>query len=245
MDIRAVVSAARRIEAARGARWACTVPPVGPLAPGPALTRARCRDSGHRLLRHRRRGSCQVRMVPVRLRRCALAGREAASGHACVLAPLRGGHWRKPVTRRTAGNVLSELRRLGKKVLFITNNSSKSRATYAKRFARLGIEVAEAELFPSVSHGPEPRPRARRRPRSRAPAPWPGSEQAFGRAVCAVPAADAPRARSPTARPATCNAISPTSARPLLLETPGCRRSWSWRASRPCPTRAARTAWSR
>lgn len=51
---------------------------------------------------------------------------------------------------------------MGKNILFITNNSSKSRAMYAKNFTRLGIDVDEGELYPSVR-----RPRPSRRPPQR------------------------------------------------------------------------------
>ena len=44
---------------------------------------------------------------------------------------------------------LGELRRRGKKSLFVTNNSSKSRSEYQKKFQGLGLDVAADEIVPS------------------------------------------------------------------------------------------------
>jgi phosphoglycolate phosphatase len=37
----------------------------------------------------------------------------------------------------------------GKKLVFVTNNSRKSRRQYAKKFRALGLEVTEEEIFTS------------------------------------------------------------------------------------------------
>jgi len=37
----------------------------------------------------------------------------------------------------------------GKKIVFVTNNSRKSRRQYSKKFRSLGLEVTEKEIFTS------------------------------------------------------------------------------------------------
>ncbi|KAG8385904.1 hypothetical protein BUALT_Bualt03G0093600 [Buddleja alternifolia] len=44
---------------------------------------------------------------------------------------------------------LEKLRSMGKKLIFVTNNSTKSRKQYAKKFLSLGISVSEDEIFSS------------------------------------------------------------------------------------------------
>uniref|UniRef100_A0A453KIK3 phosphoglycolate phosphatase n=1 Tax=Aegilops tauschii subsp. strangulata TaxID=200361 RepID=A0A453KIK3_AEGTS len=44
---------------------------------------------------------------------------------------------------------LELLRKLGKKLVFVTNNSRKSRRQYSKKFKTLGLEVTEEEIFTS------------------------------------------------------------------------------------------------
>ncbi|GMP75908.1 hypothetical protein CsSME_00032827 [Camellia sinensis var. sinensis] len=44
---------------------------------------------------------------------------------------------------------LQMLRSKGKKLVFVTNNSTKSRRHYAKKFHSLGISVSEEEIFSS------------------------------------------------------------------------------------------------
>ncbi|KAK2573667.1 Glycerol-3-phosphate phosphatase [Acropora cervicornis] len=46
-----------------------------------------------------------------------------------------------------AVEVLHELRKLGKRVFFVTNNSSKSREDYAKKFENFGIKVSKDEIY--------------------------------------------------------------------------------------------------
>lgn len=46
-------------------------------------------------------------------------------------------------------SVLETLKRLGKRILFVTNNSSKSRASYLEKFASLGIETGIDNIFGS------------------------------------------------------------------------------------------------
>lgn len=49
-----------------------------------------------------------------------------------------------------SADALAYLRSQGKKVLFVTNNASVSRAQYLKKFAKLGIEVHEDEMISSA-----------------------------------------------------------------------------------------------
>jgi len=46
-------------------------------------------------------------------------------------------------------SVLDKLRALGKRIFFVTNNSTKSRAGYKKKFDGLGLEVQPEEIFSS------------------------------------------------------------------------------------------------
>lgn len=47
-------------------------------------------------------------------------------------------------------SVLQKLRKLGKRVLFVTNNASKSRRLLLKRFESLGIQASQDEVFSSA-----------------------------------------------------------------------------------------------
>lgn len=53
-----------------------------------------------------------------------------------------------------AGEVLTGLAAMGKRVVFVTNNSTKSRVQYAKKFAELGLAVPPEMIYPSVSEQP-------------------------------------------------------------------------------------------
>ena len=44
---------------------------------------------------------------------------------------------------------LAKLRALGKKMYFVTNNSTKSRAGYKKKFDSLGLDIPAEEIFSS------------------------------------------------------------------------------------------------
>ncbi|WOL20546.1 hypothetical protein Cni_G29351 [Canna indica] len=46
-------------------------------------------------------------------------------------------------------STLQALRSLGKNLVFVTNNSTKSRKQYAKKFTSLGLDVSEEEIFSS------------------------------------------------------------------------------------------------
>ena len=46
-------------------------------------------------------------------------------------------------------STLAALRALGKKLVFVTNNSTKSRAGYLKKFTGLGLDVRAEEIYSS------------------------------------------------------------------------------------------------
>jgi len=54
--------------------------------------------------------------------------------------------WRGPENIPGAADALARLRSMGKRVLFVTNNASKSRAMYADKFASLGIQADASEI---------------------------------------------------------------------------------------------------
>ncbi|KAK9456972.1 HAD-like domain-containing protein [Dipodascopsis uninucleata] len=58
--------------------------------------------------------------------------------------------WQGDVLLPYAKEALELLRSKGKKLIFVTNNSTKSRKAYAKKFAKLGIEVSPEEVFGSA-----------------------------------------------------------------------------------------------
>jgi len=62
-----------------------------------------------------------------------------------VIFDCDGVLWRGNETINNAAAALRELRRRGKRLLFVTNNSSKSRAAYVKKFQGLGIEATADE----------------------------------------------------------------------------------------------------
>ncbi|PNW82043.1 hypothetical protein CHLRE_06g271400v5 [Chlamydomonas reinhardtii] len=57
--------------------------------------------------------------------------------------------WRGSEIIHNAPEALKEFRRQGKRLLFVTNNSSKSRAGYVAKFSSLGLEVAAEEIVSS------------------------------------------------------------------------------------------------
>ncbi|KAG2445344.1 hypothetical protein HYH02_008809 [Chlamydomonas schloesseri] len=57
--------------------------------------------------------------------------------------------WRGSEIINNAPEALKEFRRQGKRLLFVTNNSSKSRAGYVSKFSSLGLEVAAEEIVSS------------------------------------------------------------------------------------------------
>ncbi|XP_029432135.1 glycerol-3-phosphate phosphatase [Rhinatrema bivittatum] len=79
-----------------------------------------------------------------------LAGPQAVHLLASVdtlLFDCDGVIWRGEQAVPGASEVLAALRRAGKRVFFLTNNSTKTRAMYAAKLRRLGLGSAESEVF--------------------------------------------------------------------------------------------------
>ncbi|KAK4439483.1 Phosphoglycolate phosphatase 2 [Sesamum alatum] len=57
--------------------------------------------------------------------------------------------WKGDALIDGVSDALDTLRALGKRLVFVTNNSTKSRSQYAKKFHSLGISVSEDEIFSS------------------------------------------------------------------------------------------------
>mmetsp|Transcript_36643 Transcript_36643/g.105448 ORF Transcript_36643/g.105448 Transcript_36643/m.105448 type:complete len:297 (-) Transcript_36643:107-997(-) len=57
--------------------------------------------------------------------------------------------WRGDVVIDGVPEVLDKLRGMGKKIFFVTNNSTKSRKGYKGKFESLGLQVNAEEIFPS------------------------------------------------------------------------------------------------
>ncbi len=68
-----------------------------------------------------------------------------------LLLDCDGVVWHGDVLVPGVAGVLDRLRTLGKRILFVSNNSTKSRLTYLRKFAALGIRgVGEEEVFGSA-----------------------------------------------------------------------------------------------
>jgi 4-nitrophenyl phosphatase len=59
--------------------------------------------------------------------------------------------WRGSTLLPNTKEVLQQLRKMGKRLVFVTNNSTKSREDYKHVFAKFGIEVATEEIVSSSS----------------------------------------------------------------------------------------------
>ncbi|KAF6145135.1 hypothetical protein GIB67_013486, partial [Kingdonia uniflora] len=57
--------------------------------------------------------------------------------------------WKGDKLMEGVPQTLQMLRSKGKKLVFVTNNSTKSRKAYAKKFLSLGLDVTEEEIFTS------------------------------------------------------------------------------------------------
>mmetsp|Transcript_13164 Transcript_13164/g.23200 ORF Transcript_13164/g.23200 Transcript_13164/m.23200 type:complete len:365 (-) Transcript_13164:136-1230(-) len=64
----------------------------------------------------------------------------------CILFDCDGVLWQGDNVVPGATNALNALRAQGKRLLFITNNTSKSRATYVKKFNSMGLDVKASEI---------------------------------------------------------------------------------------------------
>jgi len=79
-----------------------------------------------------------------------LEGKEASDFIAAMdtfIFDCDGVLWNEKGPLDGAVEVLQELRKLGKRIFFVTNNSSKSRAQYLKKFEKFGIEARKEEIY--------------------------------------------------------------------------------------------------
>ena len=67
----------------------------------------------------------------------------------CFIFDCDGVIWRGDSVIDGVPAVLDKLRALGKKIFFVTNNSTKSRKGYLKKFTGLGLDVQPEEIFSS------------------------------------------------------------------------------------------------
>merc|ERR1719460_191462 len=67
----------------------------------------------------------------------------------CFIFDCDGVIWRGDSVIDGVPAVLDKLRALGKKIFFVTNNSTKSRAGYLKKFTGLGLDVRAEEIYSS------------------------------------------------------------------------------------------------
>eukprot|EP00210_Caulerpa_lentillifera_P000510 g493.t1 len=67
----------------------------------------------------------------------------------CFIFDCDGVIWRGDCLIDGVPETLDYLRDLGKKLVFVTNNSTKSRAGYVKKFTNLGLNVTPEEIFSS------------------------------------------------------------------------------------------------
>ena len=86
-----------------------------------------------------------------RLRRGALARQRRVTAHSRGNANLNATRDIDPNPPDAAAwaQALHHLRQRGKRLLFVTNNSSKSRQTYVSKFRALGIDAAPDEVGPA------------------------------------------------------------------------------------------------
>lgn len=64
-----------------------------------------------------------------------------------VLFDCDGVIWRGDQVISGAADVINRLKEAGKRVFFVTNNSTKTRTMYAEKMAKMGFKVAEEEVF--------------------------------------------------------------------------------------------------
>ncbi|KAM3859783.1 glycerol-3-phosphate phosphatase [Diretmus argenteus] len=65
----------------------------------------------------------------------------------CVLFDCDGVIWRGDQVVPGAPQVINLLKKHGKRVFFVTNNSSKTRKMYADKMSRMGFDVTQEEVF--------------------------------------------------------------------------------------------------
>lgn len=75
--------------------------------------------------------------------------RELVDSVDAFLFDCDGVIWKGDALIEGVPETLETLRSMGKKLVFVTNNSTKSRRQYAKKFNSLGISITEDEIFSS------------------------------------------------------------------------------------------------
>ncbi|KAL6863754.1 hypothetical protein ACP4OV_016657 [Aristida adscensionis] len=85
--------------------------------------------------------------------RCSLltadAARSLVDSVEAFLFDCDGVIWKGDKLIQGVPETMELLRKMGKKLVFVTNNSRKSRRQYSKKFRALGLEVTEEEIFTS------------------------------------------------------------------------------------------------
>eukprot|EP00596_Hydrurales_sp_CCMP1899_P004249 CAMPEP_0119041348 /NCGR_PEP_ID=MMETSP1177-20130426/11574_1 /TAXON_ID=2985 /ORGANISM="Ochromonas sp, Strain CCMP1899" /LENGTH=239 /DNA_ID=CAMNT_0007007325 /DNA_START=111 /DNA_END=827 /DNA_ORIENTATION=- len=89
--------------------------------------------------------SSPVASMPVKL----LGAKDLLAKTDVFIFDCDGVIWKGDALIPGVPNVLDQLRALGKKIFFVTNNSTKSRKGYLKKFNSLGLEVKSEEIFSS------------------------------------------------------------------------------------------------
>lgn len=80
----------------------------------------------------------------------ASAAAELCASTDVFVFDLDGVVWLNKTVVPHAAETLAALRAAGKRVLFVSNNSTLSRQAYLKKFADFGIAVAKEEIFPAA-----------------------------------------------------------------------------------------------
>lgn len=89
-------------------------------------------------------------VVPFECIETAAAARELLEGHDAWVFDCDGVLWSGSLGLLPgSARLLAELAALGKRVIFVTNNSARSRQAYAEKFAQLGLAVKPEQIVPS------------------------------------------------------------------------------------------------
>ncbi|KAJ3089167.1 hypothetical protein HK102_007047 [Quaeritorhiza haematococci] len=80
----------------------------------------------------------------------AVDAQQFLDGLDTILFDCDGVLWQGSKVISGTRDVLDQLRRMGKRIIFVTNNSTKSRAAYSKKFTSLGLEASPEEIFGSA-----------------------------------------------------------------------------------------------
>lgn len=74
---------------------------------------------------------------------------KALDGIGTLLVDMDGVLYRGETPIKGSARAINELRRRGKKLVFITNNSASSRAAYVRKLRRMGIKTEKSEIMTS------------------------------------------------------------------------------------------------